>query len=636
MKKVLLSVLLLLVSFMASAQRKADKVLEFGDKVKNLVVVPFNGIALISTASKITAYNQDSEKIIWEIDKPSTDLAKDATKQLVNVFSKGLSANSFKTDSNDFKIIPDTPFLQLLQQNKLFIINSFNGEYVFKSKDTDPAFFDSEYIFDEDAILLRGIKDENLIVSKYKIKEGKYLWETKLAEKYQDLASKFNSALGDDIASVGRDRFELVADKIFILAKGQLFAIKNNSGDLLWKQELSEYSNFFVNNDASYVLISTGKLFKTEIFLKKANDGTAVWEKPIKTKSLVLFEDWSDKMLLAHYKGFNFYEYETGQKRWEKDPKGKNIKSVIPQGTDFLYVYDDEMMLLDKNGQKKWKKDVKICDDEEDPIFFLEKTKNGKVLYVTATYANLVDYNTGQKIWKGNLKLNEKRPTFAKFDKNTGDFVIYNDEELYRFNENTTEKPKAYAKLKLKNEKTISSMEIFENIVSITGQSEVVGVSASGAVVFHNKYSQPGELGRKFLNAGIAIGNAASAIASTKAEVYSVSKDANGNVISEDKVGEIGFSKKTQQLGEAGYLAGSIGKEFVKNRFNALQQTDKFAIIFGKGENKEKLLVRIDKESGKEVDKIIVENNKPIYSYDAVSKGLFYSKKNKVMIFNGK
>lgn len=636
MKNFFLSVLLLLVSFTATAQREADKVLRFDDKVKNLVIVPFNGIALISTAKKITAYDQDSEQIIWEIAKPSTDLAKDATKQLVKVFSKGLSADSFNVASNDFKIIPDTPFLQLLQQNKLFIINSFNGEYVFKSKDTDPAFFDSEYIFDEDAILLRGIKDENLIISKYKIKEGKYLWETKLADNYQDLASKFNSALGDDITSVGRDRFELVADKIFILAKGQLFAIKNDSGDLLWKQELGEYSNFFVNNDASYVLISTGKIFKTEIFLRKANDGSAVWEKPIKTKSLVLFEDWSDKMLLAHYKGFNFYEYETGKKRWEKDPKGKNIKSVIPQGSDFLYVYDDEMMLLDRDGQKKWKKDVKICDDEEDPIFFLEKTKNGKVLYVTATYANLVDYNTGEKIWKGNLKLNEKRPTFAKFDENTGDFIIYNDEELYRFNENTTEKPKAYAKLKLKNEKTISSMEIFDNNVSITGQSEVVGVDASGAVVFHNKYSQPGELGRKFLKAGIAIGNTASAIASTKVEVYSVNKDANGNIISQDKIGEIGFSKKTQQLGEAGYLAGSIGKELIKDRFNALQQTDKFAIIFGKGENKEKLLVRIDKESGKEIDKIIVENNKPIYSYDAVSKGLFYSKKNEVMIFKAK
>lgn len=628
--------MLLLVTLLSFAQRKADKVLEFEDKIKNLVVVPFNGIALIATNSKIIAYNQDSEEIIWEIVKPATDAVKDVTKQLVKAFSSGLTASSFKNESNEFKVIPDTPFLQLLQQNKLFIINSFNGEYVFKSKDEDPAFFDAEYLFDEDAVLLRGIKNENLVISKYKIKESKYLWETKLAENYQDLASKFNSALGEDVDSIGRDRFELVEDKIFILAKGQLFVIKNDTGNLLWKQELSEFSNFFVNNDASYILVSTGKLFKTEIFLKKAIDGSAVWEKPIKTKGLVLFEDWSDKMLLAHYRGFNFYNYKTGNKQWEKDPKGKNIKSVIPQGTDFLYVYDDEMMLLDENGQKKWKKDVKICDDEEDPIFFLEKTKNGKILYVTATYANLVDYNTGKKLWKGNLKLNEKRPTFAKFDENSGDFIIYNDEELYRFNENTVEKPKAYAELKLKNDKTISSMEIFDKNVSITGQSEVIGVDNSGNVIFHNKYSQPGELGRRFLKAGAAIGTAVAAVASTKVEVYAVTKDANGNVIGQDKIGEIGFSKKTQQLGEAGYLAGSISKEFVKDRFNALQQTDNYAIIFGKGENKEKLLVRIDKESGEEVDKIIVENNKPIYNYDPVSKGLFYSKSNKLMIFKGK
>jgi len=60
--------------------------------------------------------------------------------------------------------------------------------------------------------------------------------------------------------------------------------------------------------------------------------------------------------------------------------------------------------------------------------------------------------NTGKKFWKGNLKLNEKRPTFAKYDEKSGDFIIYNDEKLYRFNENTEAKPKPYAKLKLKSE----------------------------------------------------------------------------------------------------------------------------------------------------------------------------------------
>ena len=115
-------------------------------------------------------------------------------------------------------------------------------------------------------------------------------------------------------------------------------------------------------------------------------------------------------------------------------------------------------------------------------------------------------------------------------------------------NENTTEKPKAYVKLKLKDEKTISSMEIFDKNVSITGQSEVVGVDNSGTVIFHNKYSQPGELGRKFLKAGAAIGTAAAAVAATRVEVYAVRKDANGNIIGEEKIGEIGFDKNRENI----------------------------------------------------------------------------------------
>ena len=126
-----------------------------------------------------------------------------------------------------------------------------------------------------------------------------------------------------------------------------------------------------------------------------------------------------------------------------------------------------------------------------------------------------------------------------------------------------------------------------------------------------------------------------SAIATTNIEIHQVTRDENGNEI-HTKVGEIGFDKKTRQIGEAGYITGKIGKEFVKNRFNALKETDKYAILFAKGENKEKLLIRVDKETGTELDKITVENNKPVYDYDSVTKDLFYSKGKMVKIFKGK
>lgn len=628
--------LLVLCIHSISAQREADNVLTFDNKVEDLIIVPFNGIAVVSDGKNLHGYDPNDDKIIWTSPSPKLIGVTGATNAIIN---SDLSAESILNlgaggKGSGFNEIPDTPFLQKFFDNKLYIINSFNGEYIFETKDEKTFFFQSEYLFEEDALLLRGIEGKKLIISKYDLKTKEYVWQTVVSENFASALSQFAAVIGDD-PTAGRDEMIVVNDKIFILAKAKFFALNKNEGTLLWKAEEKSYINFYSNQDASNILLSESKgIFSSKelLDLRNANDGKPIWKNVIKTKRLILFEDWEDKMLLAHYKGFNFYDYKTGEKRWKKDPKGKNIKSVIPEGTDFIYVYDDEMMLIDKDGQKKWKKDVNICDDEEDPIFFLEKTKNGKILYVTATYANLVDYNTGKKLWKRNLKLNEKRPTFAKFDQNTNDFVIYNDEELYRFNENTTERPEPYAKLKLKSEKTISSMEIFQNNVSISGQSEVVGVDTSGNVLFHNKYSQPGEFGRKLLKKGIAVGTFASAVATTKIEVYSQSRDAKGN-IRQQKVGEIGFGEKAQKIGKAGYVVGNFSKQFVSDRYNALQETDKYAILFVKGENKEKLIVRIDKETGKEIDKIIVENNKPVYDYDMVTKDMYYSKGKEVKIF---
>ena len=622
----------LFISTLTFAQRTATKTLTFDSNVEDLIIVPFNGIAAISDDSKIHGYNPDTEELIWSVDIPtSTNFS-----QTASLVGNGFSLSTFSNTDADFVVIPDTPFLQKFFDNRLYIINSFNGDILF-SPLKDEFFFQAEYLFDEDAILLRGLQDKSLLIAKYSLKEKEYLWKTIASEKFANAFTKLTSAMGDD-PTAGKDEMQYSEDKVFILAKSKFYVLDKKNGELLWKVEddKKNVDSFFNSLNGSYVLLTetVGLLGNKELLdLRDAATGNKIWKEPIKTKYLVLFEDWQDKMLLAHYRGFNFYDYKTGTKLWEKDPKGKGIKSVIPFEQDFLYVYDDEMMLLDKNGQKKWKKDVEISDDEEDPIFFLEKTDNGKILYVTATYANLVDYATGQKIWKKNLKLKNDRPTFAKYDDKTGDFVIYNDEKLFRFNETSTERPEPYAKLKLKNEQSVSSLDLYADNITITGQNEVVGVDNKGTVLFHNKYVQPGEFARKFGKAALQLGSTVAAIATVEYTTSTTYRDANGNMITNTSEPKALFGERAKAIGEAGYIAGTFSQQFVQDRFNALQEDDKDAIIFAKGDNKERLLIKVDKETGKEEDKIIVKNTKPVYDYDAVSGDLYYSKGKEVMIF---
>jgi len=623
MKKIVLTLYCFLATQLSFSQREASKTLDFENTVDDLLVVPFNGITVISDGAKVYAYDPEQEKIIWE--KPAPQ------RTGVDMAAEFLTTGGI--DYTKFNVIESTPFVEKFFDGRLFVINSYDGQILF-SAEGEAEYFQAEYLFDENAFLLRGVKGKELIIAKYNIPEQKFEWQTVVSETYAEWLQTMSKIAG--MNKIGDlDKMDYTNDKVFSLIKKQLFVLDKQTGELLWKVDSGDIIDFKRSLDGAKVVTIESKGIisnKNEVMLYNAENGTQIWDKKLTTKYVVLFEDWQDKMLLAHQKGFNFYDYTTGEKVWKKDPKGKGIKSVVPIGTDFLYVYDDEMMLINKEGEKMWKKDVKICDDEEDPIYFLEKTKNGRVLYITATYANMVNYKTGEKIWRKNLKLNEKRPTFAEYNENSGNFIIYNDEELYRFDENSTEKPEPYAELKLKNEKDLTSLEIFPNNVTITGLNEVVGVDKSGKVIFHNQYKQPGETGRVLKNIGLGLANIGFAVAGATSTTNTYYRDSEGNIVSRSSTSAV-FGDKAKAIGDAGYIATAAAMLFAKERHNALQETNKYAILFAKGENGERLLIKVDKETGEELDKITVDNLRPIYDVDYATDDIYYSVKNQVKVF---
>ncbi|WP_237274606.1 outer membrane protein assembly factor BamB family protein [Tenacibaculum ovolyticum] len=622
-----LTLLIITVSFVAFSQRKASKTLTFKDKVKDLIVVPFNGISVISEGDNIHGYDSTKDEMLWTVLKEK-NITLDITEANGKVNLDVLG--SLFPGKREFSIINDTPFIQLFYSNKLYVYNSFSGELIFKPSNNE-SYFDSKYLFDENALLLYGVTKGKLIVAKYLLSDKKFAWKTPVSDQFLNFFKSFLKLN----PTAFKDKLTYTKNKVFALIKTKFYTLDKSTGKLLWKSEeknILDYKNSLDGNKLITIKKKGFFGFKNEIELYDVPTGDKIWKKPLSTKFLILFEDWQDKMLLAHYKGFNFYDYSTGKKLWKKDPKGKGIKSVIPIDGDFLYVYDDEMMLIDKDGKKLWRGDVTISDNDDDPIFFLEKTNNNRILYVTSTYANMVDYKTGKKVWSKNLKLNEKRPTFADYDAKSGNFIVFNDEELYKFNENSTKRPKPFSKLKLKSEKTISSMILFPNNISISGQSEVVGVDFSGKLLFHKKYSQPGEFGRKLFKGLSQAAQAASAVATAEVTVTTEYKDSKGNSVKNSNTSAL-FGERTKAIGEAGYIAAGVATSFLKDRFNAMQETNKYALIFAKGENKAKLLVKVNKETGEEIDKIVLENNKPVYDVDFATDIIYYSRKNQVKIF---
>jgi hypothetical protein len=79
----------------------------------------------------------------------------------------------------------------------------------------------------------------------------------------------------------------------------------------------------------------------------------------------------------------------------------------------------------------------------------------------------------------------------------------------------------------------------------------------------------------------------------------------------------------------------SLADKF-SSRFKAMKQNSANAFVFAKGENKEKLLIKVRKEDGKELDKISFANDRPEYEIDPVTDNIFYVNGNSLLVYESK
>jgi hypothetical protein len=419
--------------------------------------------------------------------------------------------------------------------------------------------------------------------------------------------------------------------------------LNKDTGKIAW-QSKDPINNFYLSQSGKNVIIvkNSGSILSSKQALNiwNSQDGTPVWKDDIKTKYIIYLEDWSDKLLVAHNNGFNFYTYSDGKKVWKKDAKGNSIKRVIPIGQDYLYIADKEMNLINTDGQNKWKNFVEICDNDDDPVYFLDVLGDNQVVYLTGSYGNLVDYTSGKKIWKKNIDFSKDRPVLYALDENTNKFLVYNDKKVYKFDSKTTERPEPIAKLKkVKNEESISDLGLFDWGISLVGEGDAIGVDLDGNVKYQNAYDEPGGGKRKFLKttgkiAAFGLG-AASAVSQTQL-VFS-SKNEKGELVETGRMDL--FDKKTQQAGQAAGVASDLLSKTllpsVAKRFQAMKANADYAFILTKGANGP-TLVKVRKADGTEVDKIDIDNNKPLYEVDPVNDNVYYVYKNELRTYSKK
>ncbi len=614
------------------AQRSADAVIPFSESIQQIALNPLNGHVIVKSSNVIASENPETKSADWTISK--SDVVKvgsveKAQKVLDALGSVAGLASSFQS-SDAIEVIPNSPYIRANIEQRDIIINSMDGKIVFNSGTHDYRIMESQFMPEVDEFLLLVSNGKTISYVLWDLKAGSESWKTDLGE-VGSMLSSFKSLFKNESFE---DKTVVSADAVYATMKGILYKLDRKSGKIIW-QAKDKITSFYPTQSGQNLVIikKAGGLLSSKQALNiwKTSDGSPVWKDDISTKYISYLEDWSNKLLVAHSSGFNFYSYADGKKVWKKDAKGDDIKQVISIGNDYLYIADKEMNLINSEGQNLWKNAIEISDKAEDAVYYLNKVDNNRVFYLTSTYGNMVDYTSGKKIWKKNIEFDKDQPLLYAQDDQTKAFLVYNDKKIYKFDPNASDKPEPIAKLKeIKDDKTMSGIELFNWGVCLTGQSEVIGVSFDGTTRYHNVYKEPGGAQRKLLNAGKGLAafglGAAGSVSQAQVQFYTVNEKGERVASGSQDL----FDKKTKMAGSAASQLGSIMTQ--SKRFNALKQNSQYAFVLNKGENGTEL-VKVKKEDGKEVDKIAIDNNKPIYEVDPVNGAIYYVSKGELRIF---
>lgn len=573
MKKTLIANLLLTgLYFSTLAQRQADYVAKFDTKIQSITLDNLTGNILVKEADKVSSFSPQTNTVDWSLTDEQIGKMSTATK-LIN-------ANQALNDPDLLKIfqstdqlvfLENTPYIQANINSKDVIINSLNGKVIFNSGTTNYRLVLSQYIQSDEKFLFLVTEGKDFKCVLFDPITGKDKWNTIVGTKdgmlKSLLANSVANSMGLGLSKLTtKDEVVATSDAIYATINNHLFKLDKESGKIIWTIK-ETVNRFYLSNDQKHIITmrNAGSIISSKKALNALDteSGTPLFKEDITTKYVSYIEDWGTKFLVAHSNGFNFFDYNSGKKIWKKDAKGDDIKQVIAVDNDYLYIADNEMSLIDRDGKQKWKNFIEISDDKTDPVYFLNKIDNNKVLYLTGTYGNMVDYTTGKKIWKGNIKFDPKLPLLYAFDEVSKSFLVFNDEKLYKFNPAALEKPEPFAKIKVKNDKALSTIGLFDWGVSLTGENEVIGVGKDGTIKFQRTYKEPGSATRRLLKTGSIIGmsyfGAVSSLQGGLSEATYLVRDGNGNVIHDYLLTE----KSRQELRNKSILNNDIANSII-------------------------------------------------------------------------
>ncbi|MEL7144930.1 MAG: PQQ-binding-like beta-propeller repeat protein [Bacteroidota bacterium] len=300
---------------------------------------------------------------------------------------------------------------------------------------------------------------------------------------------------------------------------------------------------------------------------------------------------------------FDFKPYKLKKPDGDKGDRASNpskgfaIMKLDEQLRTLYFPFRDMLIAIDtETGTPKW--DIKANKSGKVRDMFV--TKDG-ILVLTAKGLQLIDIATGTEKWDKPMKIKGAEEGLLINDGD--DFYAVSKGTIVKIDVASKKAATLTEKIKFQGNESFSVLEIINNIIVLSSSQNLVGVDKnSGKIQYAVYYKKPGpSLGTIAQNMALA----AVALASTMNSMQVNSQAGNST-----------YYQYTPALMTNGSNSKEVGNiNYISTKFKGADANG-----FG--------VARVDKATGKTLEKIVIGDRDPVYDVDE-NKGLIYYKAGK-------
>lgn len=385
--------------------------------------------------------------------------------------------------------------------------------------------------------------------------------------------------------------------------------INAKTGTPVWTFEVADKKNNFEAFDAN-IHLTEGYFYQKKgnqgvVTAVDLSSGKSLWEKPLSSKDAPILTAENFGVIVVDEKNFTLLEAETGNTKWS----AKKLSGIVVDlGKDHGIAVgekDKYLTVLDKNsGAEKWSQKIK-------GIRIDQLTGAGIMYYDEEGSVGLFGFD-GLPVW--DKKDIIKGPGVLRAKPSLDKEIFYSDGKVFHVNLATGQKKLIINKVEFGEKETPDNLEFNGVNFVLSSSQNMLGFDENGSILYQHHWASP-----KISLAGrIAMRTAQVAmVAMASAAAYQQGATQGSSFAPSAISKEYGRQREFFED-----MSGAFG-QVANQRFKASSSKGVYSFILtdvGGGVG----LVKVDKVSGKEEGKIVLNDKEPVYDSDPENGMIFY------------